>query len=352
MKLYSSLVLVSFLVLVAITVGLFLTLIVRRFIVQYRERKFAARYREIEGELLKLLGEPGVDGALALADRYAKFPHVLTDILFNYFRSLWGEEQNKLSAIFNRALRPHFRSDLSSHRITRRLRAARLIGFFVDQSDEEVIRDLFRDPPIVRLAAANAIAQSPSTEGISIIFQVFETEDVKNAHAYKNVFFNLQSRAENGIREALKKPLDPEKFEILIEIVGAIPIIALAEDIAGFAGHPDKEIRLRVARTLGAMRRPDMLPVLFRLARDESWEVIAQAVKSMGRLGSPETLDILTQALFSKHWHVRYNAQESLLNMGEEGITCLKRVARQTHDRYAADIAAIGLVDAAAKGGA
>lgn len=351
MKLYSSLVLVLFLVLVAITVGLFLTLIVRRAIVQYRERKFAARYRKIEGELLKLLGEPGVDGALALADRYAKFPHVLTDVLVNYSRSLWGGEQAKLFAIFNRALRSRFRADLSSRRIVRRLRAARLIGFFIDHSDATVIKDLLQGSPIVRLAAANAIAQSPSTEAVPIIFRAFEMDDVENAHAYKNVLFSLKTRAENGIREALKKPLDQKKIEILIEIVGSIPIIALAEDVAAFAEHPDKEVRLRVARALGRLRRPDMLPVLLRLARDKAWEVVAQAVKSLGRLGSPEALDILTQSLFSQQWYVRYNAREGLLNMGEAGIARLDQVSRQTRDRDAADMAAMGLVDAEFKEG-
>jgi hypothetical protein len=351
MNLYSSLVLASFLGLVAITAGLFLTIIVRRAIVQYREREFAARYREIETALLKLLGEPGIDQAVALADRYAKFPRVLTDVLLNYARSLWGVERAKLSAIFERALRPHFRSDLSSRRIVRRLRAARLIGFFADVTDAAVVQALLRDPPIVRLAAANAIAQSPSTETVPMIFRAFETDDVSNAHAYKNVIFSLQARAENGIREALEKPLALEKTKILIEIVGAIPIWALAEEVAAFAGHSDKEIRLRVARTLGALSLPNMLPLLLRLARDEAWEVVAQAVKSLGRLGSPEALDVLTQALFSRQWHVRFNAREGLLNMGEAGIARLDQVAKQTLDRYAADMATMGLVDAAAKGG-
>jgi len=351
MKFYSSLVLVSFLGLVAITVGLFLTIIVRRAIAQHREREFSARYREIETALLKLLGEPGVDGALALADRYAKYPRVLTDVLLNYARSIWGRERAKFSAVFDRALRAHFLSDVSSRRIIRRLRAARLIGFFADQADAEIIQGLLRDPPLVRMAAASAIAQSPSTDAIPMIFRAFETDDVTNANAYKNVLFSLQIRAENGIREALRKPLDQKKLEILIEIVGAIPICALAEDIAGFAGHPDKEVRLRVARTLGSLGLPDMLPVLLRLARDEAWEVVAQAVKSLGWLGSPQALDVVTHALFSRQWHVRFNAREALLNMGEAGISRLDQVAKQTLDRYAADMATMGLVDAASKRG-
>jgi hypothetical protein len=352
MNLYSSLVLISFLGLVAICVGLFLTIIVRRAIVQNREREYTARYREIEAALLKLLGESGVDGAVALADRYAKFPRVLTDVLLNYARSLWGRERDKLSAIFDRALRSHFQSDVSSRRIVRRLRAARLIGFFSSPTDAAVIQALLRDPPIVRLAAANAIAQSPSTEALPMIFRAFETDDVANAHAYKNVLFSLQIRAENGIRESLGKSLGLEKLEILIEIVGAIPICALADEVASFAGHPDKEIRLRVARTLGSLSLPEMLPVLLRLARDEAWEVVAQAVKSLGRLGSPEALDVLTQALFSRQWHVRFNAREGLLNMGGAGIARLDQVAKQTLDPYAADMATMGLVDASFTGGA
>ncbi len=298
MKLYSSLVLASFLGLMAITAGLFLTILIRRAIVQFREREFAARYKEIETALLSQLGEPGLEGALALADRYARFPHVLTDVLLNYARSLWGGERAKLAAIFDRALRTQFRSDLSSRRIVRRLRAARMIGFYADASDPAVVQGLLRDRPVVRLAAAYAIAQSPSDETVPIIFRAFATDDIANAHAYKNIFFSLQNRAENGIREALGQPLDLERLKILIEIVGAIPIGSLAAEVAAFAGHPDKEIRLRAARTLGSLSLPDMLPQLLRLAHDEAWEVVAQAVKSLGRIGSPEALDVLTESLF------------------------------------------------------
>jgi|WetSurMetagenome_2_1015567.scaffolds.fasta_scaffold13077_3 HEAT repeat protein len=349
MRIYSSLVLASFLGLMAITLSLFLIILVRRAVVQFREREYAARYREIEVELLKRLGESSLEKTLAFADRYAGFPRVLIDVLLNYARLLWGEERAKLSVIFDRALRSRFRADASSRRLVRRLYAARLLGFFVSPGDEAIIQSFLRDPPIVRLAAANAIAQAPSMDAVPLIFRAFETDEVGNAHAYKSIFFSLQVRAENGIRESLRKPLDREKIGILIEIVGAIPICALAEDVAAFAGHPDKEIRLRVARTLGSICLPNLLPVLLRLAGDEAWEVVAQAVKSLGRLGSPGALDVLTQALFSRQWHIRYNAREALLNMGPEGIARLDRVAKQTLDHFAADMATMGLIDAAAK---
>jgi hypothetical protein len=351
MSLFSSIVKVLLAVLVVITSGLFTAIVVRRLVIERLEKKFDAKYREAEVLLLDGLRRPGFEGAEALADRYRNSPRVLTELLVSYARSMWGSERDKLTAVFDRALRGRFLADLSSRRVYRRLRAARLVGFFADRDNAAVVRSLLRDPPIVRLAAANAISAAPGEATVPLVFRAFESDDEANIHAYKNVFFGLGLRAEPGIRRALRLPLGPAKIGVLIEIVGAIPLRSLGGDIVAFADHPDKEIRLRAARAFGGLLDPETLPILIRLARDEAWEVQAQAIRSLGRLGGAGAIDIAGEALFSRNWHVRMNAREALLNLGDEGLERLVKVARQTGDRYAAEMAAMGLEDARIAGG-
>jgi HEAT repeat protein len=163
--------------------------------------------------------------------------------------------------------------------------------------------------------------------------------------SYFNVMFGIGNRIELLVKLYLKKPLPPEKLALLIELVGAIPLRSLYEDITVFADHPDKEVRIRVARALGKLLIPDSVNILVALASDEAWEVKAQALTSLGKLGNRATLDILAKSLFSPYWYVRYNAGYGLANMGEEGINRLKDIAVQKQDRYASDMSHMVLGD-------
>ncbi|MEN6311779.1 MAG: HEAT repeat domain-containing protein, partial [Acidobacteriota bacterium] len=125
----------------------------------------------------------------------------------------------------------------------------------------------------------------------------------------------------------------------------AIPLPSLYPEVAGFAAHPEKEVRIKVAKALGKFLIPDSYDILERLAGDREWEVQAQALRALGCLKNPGALVLLTRGLFSPVWHVRYNAREGLLNLGPLGIRRLEEVARQKSDRFASDMASMALED-------
>ena len=118
------------------------------------------------------------------------------------------------------------------------------------------------------------------------------------------------------------------------------------------ADHPEKEIRIRAARALGALNRPfeEATQALRRLATDEAWEVQAQAIKSMGKLKIIHALDLLTKALFSPHWYCRLNAAVAMTQLRPEGIRRLKKIASQKKDRYASEMAQMILADTVTTG--
>ncbi len=334
---------VYILILCALLILLYIAL--RRIQVHVSEKRFQLRYGTIEEELLKVIASPRPEPAARLATKYAEYPEVLTKLLLDYAKVLIGPERERLKTIYRLALKKKSSKDLASRRLTRRLRATRLLGFFVDPVEMNTILKLLEDKPIVRLAAVQAISQLSTPETLKLVFRAFESDSCPNIHSYINVIFSLGARAESNIREALKKPISLEKIALLIELVGAIPLRSLYADLLPFVDHPEKEIRIKVARALGGLRIPDSVPVLIRLASDEAWEVQAQAVKGLGKLKSPEALDILTESFFSKNWHVRFNARIGLMNLGEAGVLRLKAVAGQTRDPYAAAMAAMALHD-------
>jgi len=332
-------------VLIFFAVLLLVYIILRRMQLRVCDRRFQAGYRQIEEELLGVIAAPGPAAAAHLAAKYAKYPDVLTKILLDYAKVLIGPEKELLKMIYRIALEKKSLKNLASKRMTRRLRATRLLGFFIDPLKMDAMLKLLDDKPIVRLAAVQALSQLSTPQTLSLVFQAFEADSCPNIHSYTNVIFSLGERAEPYIRQALKKAISLEKSALLIDIGGAIPLRSLYPEILQFADHPDKEIRIKVARALGGLLLPDSVPLLIRLASDPAWEVQAQAVKSLGKLKSPEALDILAKSFFSKSWFVRFNARAGLMNLGEAGVRRLEEIARQTRDSYAAAMASMALHD-------
>jgi len=335
----------SLLFLLLFSLSLFLFIVVRRIIVDYQTRTFEKHYRNVEKSILEVVSSLRPELANEVAQKYRAYPDILVKVLMDYVNIITGQARELLQVIFNQALREKCLEDLSSKRMVKRLRVIRLFVLFSNPSEYSHLLGLLQDKPIVKLTAISALAQVPTPETLSYIFQAFEQDRGPLVRSYFNIMFGLGNRIEFLIRQYLKKPLSEEKLGLLIELVGAVRLRSLYEDIVVFAGHPDKEIRIRVARALGRLLIPESAPALAALTADPAWEVKAQAIKGLGNLKKPETMDLITQALFSPSWHVRLNAGHALANMGEEGIKKLKEIGLQNMDRYARDMANMVLND-------
>jgi HEAT repeat protein len=277
------------------------------------------------------------------AKKYKFYPHVLTRVLVNYIEQIEGLAKEQLQKIFNIALKKKCLRDIHSKRQIKRLKATHLFVIFSEPSDAKHIVTLLNDKPIVKLVAVTALSRIPTSRTLDYIFQSFVRDSIANARVYINILFGLGNKIESHVKKYLHKSLSPEKLSLLIEIVGAIPLRSLYQDILPFAEHPNKEIRIRVSRALGHMRIPASLDILTELSEDETWEVSAQALKSLGKLGDIASLNVLSEALFSPYWHVRFNAGHSLASLGPLGIKQLKKIKRLKRDRFASDMATMVL---------
>ena len=322
---------------------LFLYLIIRRIVVQHQENSFQKKYAKIEKDILEIVTFPEKNLATKTAKKYKFYPHVLTRVLVNYIEQIEGLAKEQLQKIFNIALKKKCLRDIRSRRQIKRLKATHLFVIFSEPSDAKHIVTLLNDKPIVKLVAITALSRIPTSRTLDYIFQSFVKDSIANARVYINILFGLGNKIESHVKKYLHESLSPEKLSLLIELIGAIPLRSLYQDILPFAEHPDKEIRIRVARALGHMRIPASLDILTELSEDETWEVSAQALKSLGKLGDIASLDVLSEALFSPYWHVRFNAGHGLASLGPLGIKQLKKIKRLKKDRFASDMATMVL---------
>ena len=333
----------SLIFLLSFAVCLFGFIISRRVILDRRKVHFDRVYREIEKDILEAVSRLDPAFTLGVAQKYIHHPAVLTQALLDFGDVIAGEGREQLKIIFSRAIRNRCLRGVASRWATKRLRSVRLFIIFFDPAESDFLFRLLDDKPIIKLAVINALARVPTPETTRYIFRAFEEDSGATVQAYFNIMFGLGNRIEASVRAFLKKPQSPAKLGLLVELVGAIPLRTLYEDITPLAAHPDKEIRIRVARALGKLLVPETADTLIALASDEAWEVKAQAVKSLGQMKNLKALDILEASLFSPSWYVRHNAGYGLADMGEEGLRRLKKVAAQEADRYARDMSVMVL---------
>jgi hypothetical protein len=340
----SIVVLYSFVYLLLLSFTLFLFIFSRRLFIESRERRDRRIYDLMELDLLKILTarDPRSE-ALAFSRKHGSRPRILKELLVAYREALAGRAVEPLKVIFEGTIRGRCLRELRSRWLATRLQNVRLFIDFSRPEEAVHLVKLLHDKPVVRLAALNALAGIASKETLAYIFDLFEKDPEPNLYAYSNIFFSLGPRIEPFIRATLDKPLPPAKSGLLVEMAGRLLLRGLYLDVIVFARHPDKELRIRAARTLGRLLVPESMRTLTDLAADAAWEVQAQALRSLGHLQDWRTIPILVKGLFSPQWHVRYNAGYGLAAFGLVGVLQLQEISRQKEDRFAADMAAMVL---------
>lgn len=213
--------------------------------------------------------------------------------------------------------------DAASARWWRRLEAARLLSVAAVPADGKRVLKLLRDPhPAVHLAAAGALERLETRELVTVALD-------RLPHLPPTVYAYYAAMLQRSRRlvielllERLRRHDDP-RLGRFSEFAARMQDPALREALTGLAGHPTAEVRVQVARALGAFPHADSLTVLPRLAGDATWEVRAQAVRSLGRIGDAGSLQILKDALRDREWWVRLRGALGLHRLGALGRNAL-----------------------------
>lgn len=326
---------------------IFVLIILRRLYKQYSEAKLTEQAQKVEKDILQAIGTNDRNTCMEVARKHQAKPKVLLKALITFVETFQGQERDLLRLIFDNSLKERLIKQTNSGSTLRRLRATRPFVLFSGPRDGPHIMQLLNDKPVIRLAAINALSRIPNTYALTYVFKAFEADPDPNQRAYLNVLYGLGDKIQSLIQQYLGKKLSVSKLCLLLELVGSIPLPKVYEDVLKFRNHPDKEVRVRVARVLGGLNvpLPEVIKALIKLTMDEAWEVKAQALKSLGILKSEDALDVLATAVFSPNWYCRLNAGNALSGMGAPGQRRLKEIAVQKADRYASEMAQMILED-------
>jgi HEAT repeat protein len=122
----------------------------------------------------------------------------------------------------------------------------------------------------------------------------------------------------------------------IADALGLARALPALHAIASLIRFGNERERIKAARALGRLARPEAVPLLLEALEDEAWVVRAQAAAALGRIGDVRAVQPLEQALADAAWWVRANAAEALRGCGEPGREALRHAIAAT-DRFARD---------------
>lgn len=268
------------------------------------------------------LGTGEIAGVL---DCLAHLPKVLAiDALTGWASRVPGERWHVLAAQL--ALAPWaraIRADADSARWWKRLDAGRLLAVAAVPDDTPQVLKLLRDPhPAVHLAAVGTIERLQAPEIVTAALDRLPSL-TPTVYAY---YASMLQRARTLVLQLLLERLtrtDTRDLARFTEFAARMQEPALRAPLTRLAAHGDAEVRVQVARALGAFPHPESIAALSQLARDAEWTIRAQAVRSLGRVGDPGSLALLRLALGDSEWWVRQRAALALQRLGGPGRNAL-----------------------------
>lgn len=96
------------------------------------------------------------------------------------------------------------------------------------------------------------------------------------------------------------------------------------------------EVRIACIRALERLAAPELIDIVAECLADPDWRLRAAAAKEAYRCPSV-MIEPIRQALYDRNYHVRINAAESLGRLGDAGLAALAAEAAST-DRFVRDV--------------
>jgi HEAT repeat protein len=135
--------------------------------------------------------------------------------------------------------------------------------------------------------------------------------------------------------------LDEVRLARVIDAVGRLKVVTLADQVAPFGSHPNPEVRAAALRALGSV---GVLPPAARQAAAQALTdpveyVRVQAARTASLLSREEARRALWELLGDGSWWVRRSAARGVLELGRDGPRVLEQAGSSHPDRYARHMA-------------
>jgi HEAT repeat protein len=231
-----------------------------------------------------------------------------------------GERWRALAeALVGQAWAKRVRARATSSRWWQRLQAARFLSVAATPADAPLLNRLLHDThPAVHIAAAVALERHADPTLVETALERLPELTVPVQAYYAAALGRASAIVVPLLTQRLGGTYDPALPQY-VEFAGRLADASLREPITTLATHSNPEVRVQVARALGAYPHRRSIEVLTELATDARWEIRAQAVRALGRIADPATGSLLTARLQDVEWWVRLRAALALTQLGPAG---------------------------------
>jgi HEAT repeat protein len=226
-----------------------------------------------------------------------------------------------------------------SPRWWKRLAAVRLLAAVGTDTHRAMLRRLLLDRhPAVQLAAASCLGRVADSDLVSLIVETLPGRPVAVRHYLFAALRQCWQHTVPLVARRLRADTPPRRLEVWINLAESLAMPAVLAPVLPLATHPDRDVRLAVARALKHYFHPQTPDALYALLDDEDWRVRAQAARALGALKVLEAIGPLGKLLRDSAWWVRFRSALALAQLGEPGRRML-REARVGGDQYASEMA-------------
>lgn len=275
-------------------------------------------------------------------------PEVATGVLLARASSMPLQERKRLRAVFHRLNLVHKEmGELHGHHHARQAEAALRLGYIGNTKGLSELMDSLKDPdPLLRLAAAEGLAQSGLPEAVLPILHSIDNDHVSVKKATE-LLATIGSASIAPLCEFLSRApgqdfahFSPEMVVSAVDTLGLLGNSTSVHSVKRFVTHPSTEVKVSVAKALSRLANPEAQVALLHLSKDGHWEVRAQAMKGLSAFENSEHASAtLKSALGDPAWWVRHNAAQALSAQGEHGVGVLMSVFKDSPDQFARDTA-------------
>ncbi len=310
-----------------ISIMVMLVLVVRRFISDREQAKYASLQKQLRQQLISFTADHDEDALIVALGKVP--PSVAVEASFAFLELLRGEDRTEIVwALAAAGLPDHIRQRLKSGNEAQRLSAAEfLTAFSFPETRVALVEALHKGTREVRIAASISLARLNWLPPLPEVLQAIGPNGQRSRRLI-DLFHALSTERSD---EIIAVAVDGQRPAFLrasaIDALGRMGQYQFIEAFEEMAQVAEPEVAAAAVRAIGLIGHPRSAEAVVNALKSEAWEVRLEAAEAARKIGVQQARDGLIDLLGDDEWTVRYMAAKSLLMMGGDNLLALETAA-------------------------
>ncbi|MBN1288768.1 MAG: HEAT repeat domain-containing protein [Actinobacteria bacterium] len=328
----------TILVLLAITVSMFLSLIIIRIVVRRREvrtDKVKESLRPLIYELLTSdISPEEVAAEIAVRVSRKEYPE-LEQVMLENARVLKGGELEILITSFDRlGFVDEDIENLQKGRMLKKAEAAFHLGTMHAHRAVPFLAEALQNRSLeVVFSCLNSLSKIGSPGAVKAVVDYLSTNpDIGTIRVAEVILERKQSFGPYLLAWLNDNEEDPPRLTLIINLIGAMKYEQAVPVLLRYLTHPDPEVRASTAEALGSIGDFSACGKLEETVDDEEPGVRARAAEALGKIQCDGAVGKLKGGLSDTYLEVKMNCAVALTQLGEEGRAALEDALSVTEE--------------------